>query len=239
MPYVSHHKGLLIAFDGLDSTGKETQSNKLIDRLRFSGHQTTGLRSPDYSTPSGQELKLRLQNKVGDWAATPWQDKMKYFAANRAEHKDQVNSVLNADQIVVYDRYVPSSVAFMIVEALPAQEVELFREEIAQAVEREEYLANHMPKEDISIFLDIPPEVSAALLEKRKHGQKEDDEYTDHFHIQQRLYNEYDFLCRTQPHRFMRIKCTDGTELLGVEDIAELVWESLLVKFPSLNNLKS
>lgn len=229
-----HKSGLLISFDGLDSTGKETQTGLLVERLRYAGKKATQLRSPDYTTPSGQELKLRLQNKIGKWEETSWQEKMKYFAANRAEHKAQVEAVLNAGAIVVYDRYVQSSVAFMVVEGSHPQNADLLRAEITKAVEEEEYGNRAMPKESVSIFLDVPPVHSARLLEKRKGKNNNHDEYTDSFQLQERLYNEYDILCRQHPTNFLRIRCIEGGEFLAINDIQELVWVALLEKFPSL-----
>lgn len=231
MPLV---RGLLISFDGLDSTGKATQAGRLVDRLRYHGYAVQEFRTPDYTTSSGQELKRRLQNTDGTWSNTPWADTLRLFAANRAEHRDEVTSALATGVMVIYDRYVPSSLAFMAVEALPAQEADLFSQDIWRAVEREEYDLHKMPREDVSIFLDVPPEVSEGLLNGRKHATGDADEYTDHLHVQQRLYNEYDLLLREQPERFLRIPCVAGVQLLGIDDIAELVWESLITKFPLL-----
>ncbi len=228
------NQGILISFDGLDSTGKATQTNRLVDRLRFQGHIVTQFQTPDYTTPSGQELKLRLQNKVGNWQKTPWQEKLRYFANNRAEHREEVLSSLTAGEIVIYDRYVPSSLAFITVEAMLPQEAGLFRADIYKAIEREEYEIHKMPKEDISIFLDVPPDLADNLLGLRKAANGHEDEYTDHLHVQQRLYNEYDYMCEQDPKRFARIGCTEDGHLLGREDVGELIWQILLVRFPEL-----
>lgn len=227
-------KGLLISFDGLDSTGKATQTTRLVDRLRHQGFTVCALQSPDYTTPSGQELKQRLQDKSGTWNTTPWAEKMKLFAANRAEHRSEVLSALEQGEMVVYDRYVPSSMAFMAVEAFLPQQEELFQAEVWRAVEREEYEIQKMPHEDISIFLNVPPKVSAPLLEKRKKVTADKNEYTDHMHVQERLYNEYMSLIDSDPKRFLSIQCVTGNELLGVDDVAELVWVGLTTRFPQL-----
>jgi dTMP kinase len=228
------NQGLLIAFDGLDSTGKATQTRKLVDRLRYQGHTVRQFTTPDYTTASGQELKLRLQNKLGNWQETPWQDKLRYFARNRAEHREEVVAALAEKEIVVYDRYIPSSLAFITTEALSPQEIDLFRLDTYRAIEREEYEIQKMPKEDVSIFLDVPPLIADNLLDKRKTAGGHEDEYTDHMHVQERLYNEYDFMCRTQPKRFSRIKCLNDGQLLGVDDVSELIWQDLLIRFPEL-----
>ncbi len=227
-------QGLLISFDGLDSTGKATQTKRLVDRLRYHGFTVLELRTPDYATESGQDLKRRLQNQDGSWAALPWQEKLRLFAANRAEHREEVIAALAEGTMVVYDRYVPSSMAFIAAEVLPAQKAEVSSQDVWEAVEQEEYQVNHMPHEDISIFLDVPPAIGSALLDSRKHARQDADEYTDHLHVQERLYNEYDLMMNAEPERYMRVTCVEGSQLLGIEDVTELVWQSLITKFPLL-----
>lgn len=227
-------RGLLLAFDGLDSSGKATQVRQLIARLELTHHRVHHFQTPDYTTPSGQELQLRLQGKMGDWHATPWEEKMRYFAANRAEHKEEVVAALNAGDVVVYDRYVPSSFAFMTIEALSPQETELYRKSVYDAVAKEEYVRRGMPKENVSIFLDVPPPRAVTLLAQRKAAGQHADEYTDHIQVQERLYNEYDVMIHEMPENFLRIACVEGSELLSIEAVSELVWEGLKARFPGL-----
>src|SRR3990167_8676430 len=108
---------MLISFDGLDSSGKATQSRLLCEHLQKKEIQVKKFCTPDYDTPSGKELKLRLQNKIGNWQETPWQEKMEFFAANRKEHRQEVVDAIESGTVVVYDRYVPSSMAFISAEA--------------------------------------------------------------------------------------------------------------------------
>ncbi|MDP3997578.1 MAG: hypothetical protein U1C56_02015 [Candidatus Curtissbacteria bacterium] len=229
-----NQSGLLISFDGIDSSGKETQAKKLTERLRFTGHIVHRFETPDYSLPSGQELKRKLQNLDGPWPDIPWEEKMRLFARNRAEHRDEVIKALREGAIVIYDRYIPSSLAFMTIEALKPQEANLYRNKIHEAVTQEEYIKNKMPHEDLSIILDVPPTVSSSLLEKRKEKLHDNDEYTDHIGVQQRLYNEYDLLCEQEPRHFLRVKCVIDNELLSIDDTSELVWEGITQRFPQL-----
>lgn len=227
-------RGLLISFDGLDCSGKATQTRILTDRLRHLGWTVHKFQSPDYETESGKELKLRLQNKLGNWEETPWQEKLGYFAKNRAEHREEVMAALDRGEIVIYDRYVPSSLTFMAVEALMPQEADLRREEIYQAVRDEEYMKNGMPSEDVSVFLDVPPAVACNLLVDRKAKRSDEDEYTDKLHVQERLYNEYDVLTTQDPVHYIRTKCVLDGQMVGIEEVAELVWAALISRFPHL-----
>lgn len=225
---------MLISFDGLDSSGKATQARLLTEHLKTKNIATAMFRSPDYDTDSGKELHLRLQNKLGDWQTTPWSEKMGYFAANRAEHRGEVIALQGQGACIVYDRYIPSSVAFMIVEAANGQEVpEALRSEVKNAVENLEYMQNAMPKEDVSIFFDIPPTVAVTLLKGRKQAQGDADEYTDYLYIQEALHAEYVRLAEENPEHMLRIECMgpDGS-LRSIEEIGGMVRKALAQKFP-------
>ncbi|MBI3250526.1 MAG: hypothetical protein HYZ61_01575 [Candidatus Andersenbacteria bacterium] len=211
--------GKLISFDGLDSSGKATQVRLLVERLRAVGQDVLQVETPDYSTPSGKELKARLQGKLGDWMTTPWQDKVRYFATNRVEHKDEVITMLKKGGIVVYDRYVPSSLVFMEIEAKPSE-----RAEVHATIEQTEYEANGMPHEHLSLFLDVPPQIALKLLGGRKKKRQDDDEYTDQFEVQQKMHEAYIRLASEQPNRVHRIQCVEEGRLLSPKKIAAKIW---------------
>jgi dTMP kinase len=225
--------GLLISFDGTDSSGKETQAKQLAKRLQSAGHTVRAFATPDYTTPSGRELKMRLQNKLGNWQETPWQEKLGYFANNRAEHREEVIAALNQGEVVIYDRYVPSSLAFIAVEAW-LETGAAGRRDIQQAVAEAEYQQNSMPPENVSVFLDVPIKVATWLLEERKEILSDEDEYTDHVEIQKKLYREYALLCRNDPERFLHISCTRDGKLLAVSKISDLIWQGIARRFPQL-----
>jgi len=52
--------GLLIAFEGLDQSGKQTQAERLRDHLIEKGRRVRLISFPDYRTPIGHEIGLAL-----------------------------------------------------------------------------------------------------------------------------------------------------------------------------------
>lgn len=225
---------MLISFDGLDSSGKATQARLLTEHLKTKKTVTAMFRSPDYESSSGKELHLRLQNKLGNWQTTPWKEKMGYFAVNRAEHRSEVIALRNQSAIIVYDRYIPSSVAFMIVEAANGQVVsDALRNDVAQSVEALEYQEHNMPKEDVSIFFDIPPQVAVDLLKGRKKEHGDEDEYTDYLSVQEALHAEYVRMAEDNPQHMIRVECMNPEgKLRSIEEIALMVRKALAQKFP-------
>ncbi len=229
----SGNKGLLISFDGTDSSGKETQSSLLTQRLgslrRRRVHQ---FQTPDYSTATGEQLKHLFQDSS---SAMSWTDKMKLFAANRAEHRDEVIAAIEHGDIVIYDRYVPSSLTFITIEAR-SEDPSLSRHTVQEAVAHTEYTENGMPLENVSIFLDMPVNIAAIILKKRKEKLADKDEYTDHIEIQSKLYHEYELLCQARPHHFLRINSLSKGQLRGIADISEAVWREIIKRLPGIES---
>jgi dTMP kinase len=136
-------KGLLIAFEGLDQSGKQTQAGLLRDRLTAKGRTSRLLSFPDYDTVIGAEIGRALRGERHYGA-----DVMQLlYVANRYEYKQPIVEAIQAGTIVVCDRYLASSVAYGEAQGLDR----------AWLVEIQKYL----PQPDVTILLDIPPEASA------------------------------------------------------------------------------
>jgi dTMP kinase len=135
--------GLLIAFEGLDQSGKQTQAELLRDRLTDEGRSVRILSFPDYRTAIGTEIGRGLR---GERDYTP--DVMQLlYVANRYEWKGDIVREKAAGTILLCDRYVASSIAYGEAQDL----------DVAWLSEIQKYL----PQPDITFLLDIPPDVSA------------------------------------------------------------------------------
>ena len=102
-------RGLLIAFEGLDQSGKETQARHLRTRLAQLGRRVHQVSFPDYDTPIGQEIRKALAGER-EFAADTLQ---LLYVANRFEYKPRIEMWLNAGDTVVCDRYLASSIAYV------------------------------------------------------------------------------------------------------------------------------
>src|SRR5689334_24670149 len=100
--------GLLIAFEGLDQSGKQTQAEMLRDRLREDGRKSRLVSFPDYATSIGEEIARAL---AGEREYGP--DVMQLlYVANRYERKPDLLRWLDGGLVLVSDRYMASSVAY-------------------------------------------------------------------------------------------------------------------------------
>ena len=226
--------GTLISFDGIDSSGKETQAKLLLNKIKAAGHLVGFFQTPDYQTASGMKLKRLFQGVDGSWDNLAWPKKMRLIAANRAEHKNEVVQLLQQNGVVIYDRYVPSSITHMTADALPNEATHSDRQTIRTLVEEHEYKEQQMPREDLSIFLDLSPAQAAALLHVRKQQLGEPDEATDQIELQSRIYQEYQIFVKENPDRCIKINCVSRGQLLAISTIADRVWQTVSQRFPHL-----
>ena len=149
-------RGLLIAFEGLDQSGKQTQAERLRDRLTAEGRLVRLLSFPTYETAIGTEISRALQ---GERDYSP--DVMQLlYVANRYEHRMQIETEIARGTVLICDRYLASSIAYGEAQGLdPAWLVEMQR---------------RLPQPDLTILLDIPPEVSAQRKTKARDRYERD-----------------------------------------------------------------
>lgn len=136
--------GVLIAFEGLDQSGKQTQAERLRDRLIAEGHRSRLVSFPDYTTAIGTELSRALH---GEREYGP--DVMQLlYVANRYERKPDLQRWRAEGEILVCDRYLASSIAYGSAFGLePAWLAEIQR---------------FLPPPDLTILLDIAPETAVG-----------------------------------------------------------------------------
>ena len=135
---------MLIAFEGLDQSGKETQARHVRARIEQAGRKVSLLSFPDYGTPIGQEIEKALH---GEREFGP--DVMQLlYVANRIEYKPRLDLWLADGHVVVCDRYRASSVAYGEAQGLDPAWLE--------------DIQRHLPAPDVTMLLDIAPETAVA-----------------------------------------------------------------------------
>ena len=135
--------GVLIAFEGLDQSGKETQAQLLRDRLRQDGNKSRVVSFPDYGTSIGEEIARALQGER-DYPSDVMQ---LLYVANRYERRSDLERWLTGGLVIICDRYVASSIAYGTAQDLdPAWLTDIQR---------------FLPEPNLTVLLDIMPETAA------------------------------------------------------------------------------
>lgn len=136
-------RGILIAFEGLDQSGKETQAARLREQFAAAGRTVRALSFPDYDTPIGREIRAALAGER-DFAPDTLQ---LLYVANRHEYRASMEEWLAQGDVVVCDRYRASSIAYGDAQGLDA----------AWLRDVQQYL----PEPAMVFLLDIAPEEAA------------------------------------------------------------------------------
>ncbi len=137
---------MLIAFEGLDQSGKETQAKHLRARIEHAGRKVRPLSFPDYETPVGREIAQAL---AGERDFTPEVMQLLYVA-NRCEYRQKIEMWLSSGDVIVCDRYRASSVAYGEAQGLDGAWLNSIQQ--------------FLPPASVTILLDIAPET--AVLRK-------------------------------------------------------------------------
>ena len=134
--------GFLLAFEGLDQSGKQTQAERVRDHVTAIGRECRLLSFPDYTTAIGSEIAKALHGER-EYAADVMQ---LMYVANRYERRADMTRWLADGVVLVCDRYMASSVAYGEAHGLdPVWLTEMQR---------------FLPAADLTILLDIVPETA-------------------------------------------------------------------------------
>jgi dTMP kinase len=167
-------RGHLIVFEGLDQSGKQTQAERLRDRLVALGRDVRLISFPDYDTHIGNEIARALAGER-EYDADVMQ---LLYVANRYEWRPVIERLLDAGTLIVSDRYLASSVAYG----------EAF------GLDREWLLAiqEFLPLPSITIMLDIAP---ATAVTRKATGR---DRFERNLALQTRVRASYTRLAAEQ-----------------------------------------
>lgn len=170
---------MLIAFEGLDQSGKQTQTRLLRDRIRAAGYKARVVSFPDYGTAIGEEIARALQGER-DYGPEVMQ---LLYIANRYERRPDLDRWREAGIALLCDRYVASSIAYGEAQGLdPVWLAELQR---------------FLPQPDLTILLDVAPETAVT----RKAAGR--DRYEQDRALQARVRDSY--LRQAQQPAWLRV----------------------------------
>ncbi|MCY3414847.1 MAG: dTMP kinase [Candidatus Heimdallarchaeota archaeon] len=111
---MSQKKGLLINIEGIDGSGKTTQSKLVQQELKRRGYSIFHTREPTKG-----KIGLLLRQYLSDPSSSPFVDAL-LFAADRIEHYNhEIEPLLNQGTSVITDRYVASSIVYQGSQGVP------------------------------------------------------------------------------------------------------------------------
>src|SRR5579863_6515229 len=117
-------RGLLIAIEGIDGSGKQTQAKLLEQSLKAEKSAVFSTGFPQYESWFGRMVGKFLNGDFGPLETVDPRFTALLYAGDRFEAKNRITSALEAGKIVLVDRYIGSNLAHQVARAPVPQRAE-------------------------------------------------------------------------------------------------------------------
>ena len=186
-------KGIFIAFEGGEGSGKSTQSKLLKEWLEEEGEEVLLSREPG-GTEMGKDLRrILLDHSTGD--ISPRAEALLY-AADRAHHVfSKIRPALDRGEVVITDRYFDSSIAYQGAG----------RVLVSGEVARISRWATESLFPTLTILIDQPAEIGLGRLKSKDRLEIEPIDFHE------RIRQEYLQLTLLDPERYLVV---DGRQTI-------------------------
>lgn len=223
---------MLVAIEGIDGSGKGTQTALLKQALLDHGYSTESISFPRYQKTSyGQKIGDFLNGRFGQLdEVDPFLISLLY-AGDRFESRNTLNDLLESCDVLLCDRYVASNLAHQAAK-LPESE----QQELIDWILQVEYQINQLPVANVSILLDVPSENAQQLILKksqRDYTEKAADLHESDGSYLGRVRTQYLQLAETQPNWYVVACRTNAGEIRSKEEITNEILAFLMTQLPA------
>lgn len=215
--------GKLIVIEGTDSSGKETQTRKLYERLEKEITNVRKLSFPNYKSPACEPVKMYLAGAFGDNALdiNPYPVSTMFAIDRYASYKMEWEKFYQDGGIIVTDRYTTSN---MVHQASKIESIDK-KNEYLDWLEELEYSKMGIPRPDLIIFLNMPTETAAELMAQRKNKITGEDIKDIHEKDISYLKKSYENACNiAKKYNWLEIKCVENGRLKTIDEIGKEIF---------------
>lgn len=215
--------GKLIVIEGTDSSGKETQTKRLFEKLEEKGLKVKKISFPNYDSPACEPVKMYLSGAFGEDAmkVNPYPVSTMYAIDRYASFKTDWEKFYNEDGIIVTDRYVTSN---MVHQASKIKDLDE-KKQYLNWLEDLEYEKMGIPRPDLVIFLNMPTDMAIRLMAERKNKITGEEKKDIHGRDKEYLKESHANACKiANTYNWKEIKCSDGERIKTIEEIGEEVF---------------
>ena len=221
--------GKLIVIDGTDGSGKTTQANLLMNRLKKDGRKVKFIHFPRYEDNFfGKFIAHCLSEQYYNWVNIHPKIASVIYAADRWESKEKIQDWLKKGYVVVMDRYISSNQIHQGGKIANEKKREAFLEWLSEM----EYNVFKIPAPDLTVYLSLPIEIVLKLIKDRDYkgaraylGSKKDVHEKDKNFLKNSIKSAV-WLADTQKN-WLKIECMDKKDLRSFTDIHNEIYEKV------------
>ncbi len=221
-----NNRGKLIVIDGTDGSGKTTQAQLLIQRMKKAGFDVEAADFPQYNTKSAGMVEEYLSGKYGTSEKVgPYRASI-FYACDRYDASFKIKKWLKEGKIVISNRYVTANMGHQGGKISN----QLERKHYLNWLHQLEYEIFDIPRPDLNIILYVGAKISQQLAQARLrqdwYGKTTDIHQDDLNHLEkaEQIYLQ---IARDYPN-FTVIKCTEQNKILTPEKINDLIWQKII-----------
>lgn len=213
-----------IVIDGLDGSGKETQTKLLCAALEARGKKVRVISYPRYGEKSASAVEMYLGGELGRHPGdTGAYAASVFFAVDRyiSYRKEWQEEYEHGDSVILANRYTSANAVHQL-SKLPREEWDAFLSWLWDF----EYGKLGIPHPDRIVYLEMRPDLARALIDSRaeKTGVKKDIHESDASYLD-KCYEAAVYAA--EKLGWTRIRCWEGDRILSREEIASRVLSSL------------
>ena len=219
----TNKRGKLYVIEGLDGSGKATQSELLYEALLDKGLPVRKVSFPNYESESSALVRMYLRGDFGmDPSDVNAYAASSFYAADRfAGYKSDWGKFYENGGVIIADRYTTSNAVHQC-SKLPEEEWDGFLDWLFHY----EYDLLGIPAPDAVIYLQVDPEVSQKLMT----GRYEGDESKKDIHEQNVDYQKSSAAAAAYCAGHLgwhTVRCAAGGRLRSVEEIGKEISDIL------------
>ena len=218
--------GKLFVIDGTDGSGKQTQFQKLQERLDKEGIEYKTVSFPNYDSPSSSLVKMYLSGEFGENAkyVSPYIASTFYAADRYATYKKDLEEYYNNGGLILADRYTTANMVHQAGKISDEKE----REKFLNWLWDFEFNLYGLPVPTEAFFLNMPPEYAFKLMENRKNKFTHEDKKDIHERDKNHIIDSYNAACSlVDKYNWYEVKCVKEDKLRTIEDIHEEIYKEI------------
>ncbi len=218
--------GKLVVIDGTDGSGKETQMNILVEKLKERNIDFRRVDFPNYDSPSSSLVKMYLSGEFGKDAksVSPYIASTFYAADRYATYKKDLEEYYENGGLILADRYTTANMVHQAGKIKDKEERKKFLDWLWDL----EFNIYKIPVPDKIFFLDMPIDYVEKLIANRKNkfdaNAKKDIHESDESH----LIDSHNAACEVaKDYNWIKIDCVVDGILRTREDIGEEIFSKV------------